>query len=57
MILYQADITMIMLEGLMKPGSFDEAYSHSDLHSRYKWRSDMDKGFKLMNVKGSLKGN
>jgi hypothetical protein len=30
MTLDQADIAMMMVEGLMEPGSFDEAFSHSD---------------------------
>jgi hypothetical protein len=33
----------MMLEGPMESGSFDEAYNHSDLESRTKWRSAMDK--------------
>jgi hypothetical protein len=51
MILDQADIAMMILEGPMEPGNFDEAYNHSDLDSRTKWRSAIDKEFKEMNVR------
>jgi hypothetical protein len=43
MILDQVDIAMMMLEGPMESGSFAEAYNHSDLYSRTKWRSAIDK--------------
>ena len=42
---------MMMLEGPMEPVSFDEAYNHSDLDSRAKWRSTIDKESKEMNVR------
>jgi hypothetical protein len=51
-ILDQADISMKMLEGLMKPGIFDEDYNYSDLDSRIKWKITIDKEFKKMNVCG-----
>jgi hypothetical protein len=50
MILDQADIAMMMLESPMQTGNFDEAYYHSDLDSRTKWRISIDKKFKVMNV-------
>jgi hypothetical protein len=43
MILYQAKIAMMTLEGPMEPGSFDEAYNHSVLDSRAKWKITIDK--------------
>jgi hypothetical protein len=55
MILDQADVTMMMLEGLMELGSFDEACNHSDLDSRRKWRGAIDKEFKEINVCGFWK--
>jgi hypothetical protein len=51
MILDQNDITIMMLEVPMEPGSFDEAYNHSDLDSRTKWRIAIDKEFKKINVR------
>jgi hypothetical protein len=51
-ILDQARIEMMMLEGPMEPGSFDEAFNHSDLDSRIKWRSAIDKKLKEMNLLG-----
>jgi hypothetical protein len=51
MILDQVDIAMMMLEGPMEPASFDEAFNDSDLDSRTKWRSAIDKEFKEMNVR------
>jgi hypothetical protein len=55
MILGQADIAMKMLKVSMELGSFDEAHNHSDLDSRTKWRSAIDKEFKEMNVRGVWK--
>jgi hypothetical protein len=49
-ILDQDDITMMMLEGYMEPESFDEVYNHSDIDSRTKLRSAIDKEFKKINV-------
>jgi hypothetical protein len=49
-ILYQADIAIMILEGPMEPGSFDEAFNHSDFDSRTKWRIAIDKEFKEINV-------
>jgi hypothetical protein len=43
MILDQADIEMMILEGPFEPGSFDEAFNHSDIDSRTKWRNYIDK--------------
>jgi hypothetical protein len=40
---------MMMLEDPIGPGSFDEAYNHSDLDPRIKWRSAIDEEFKLKN--------
>ena len=51
MILVQADIAMMMLEGPMEPVSSDEAYNHSDPDSRTKWRIAIDKELKEMNVR------
>jgi hypothetical protein len=45
MILDQADTTMMMLEGPIELESFDGVYNLSDLDSRTKWRSSMDKEF------------
>jgi hypothetical protein len=50
MILDQSDIAIMMLEGPKDSGSFDEAHNHSDLYSRTKWRIDIDKEFKEINV-------
>ena len=55
MILDQGDIAMRMLEGPMEPVSFGEAYNHSDLDSRDKWRSAIDKELKVMNEHGVRK--
>ena len=55
MILDQADIAMMMLEGPMEPVSFDEAFNHSELESRVKWRSAINKEFKEMDVRGVWK--
>jgi hypothetical protein len=52
MILDQTDIAMMMLEGQMEPGSFDEFYNHSDLDLRIEWRSSIDKEFKKVNLRG-----
>jgi hypothetical protein len=52
MILDQAEIPMMMLEGSMEPGSDDEGFNNSDLDSRPKWRIAIDKDFKEMNVRG-----
>jgi hypothetical protein len=43
MIIDQADIEMMIVESPMKPGSFDDSYNHSDLNSRTKWRSAINK--------------
>jgi hypothetical protein len=51
MILDKDEITMMMLEGSMESGSFDEGYNHSDLDSRTKLRSVTDKEFEKMNVR------
>jgi hypothetical protein len=46
----------MMLEGPMEPVSFDEAYNHSDLDSRTKWRSAINKELlKEMNMRGVWK--
>jgi hypothetical protein len=50
MILDRADIAVRMIESPMEPASFDEAYNHSDLDSRTKWESAIDKQFNKMNV-------
>jgi hypothetical protein len=42
-ILHKSDISIMMLEGPMEPGSLDEAYNHSDLVSTTKWRSSNNK--------------
>jgi hypothetical protein len=55
MILDQVGIAMMMVEGPMEPGNFDEAYNHSDLDSKAKWRSTIDKEFKEMNLRGFRK--
>jgi hypothetical protein len=51
MIINQADITMMMLEGPMESETFDDVYNHSDRDSRAKWRNDTDKELKEMNVR------
>jgi hypothetical protein len=44
MILDRADIAVRMIEGPMERANFDEAYyNHSDLDSRTKWESAIDK--------------
>ena len=55
MIIDQADIAMMMLEGPMEPVSFDEAYNHSEPESRVNWRSAINKEFKEMDVRGVWK--
>jgi hypothetical protein len=50
-IINQDELTMMMLEGPMEPGSSDEAYNHSDLDSRAIWRSNTDKELKETNVR------
>jgi hypothetical protein len=52
MILNQANISVMILKILLEPGIFDGAFNHSDLDSRTKWRSAIDKEFKEMNVRG-----
>jgi hypothetical protein len=46
---------MMMLEFPMEPRIFDKAYNHSDLDSRIKWRSAIDKEFKEINARGFWK--
>jgi hypothetical protein len=57
MILDQADTAMMMLEGPMEPGNFDQAHNHSYLDSRTKWISVIEKEFKEMNMRGVQKKN
>jgi hypothetical protein len=45
----------MMLEGPMESGNFDEAFNHSDVYSKTKRRSVINKEFQGMNVIGVWK--
>jgi hypothetical protein len=55
MILDQADITMMILKVPIESRSFDEVYNYSDLNSRTKCSSAINKEFNKANVSGGWK--
>jgi hypothetical protein len=54
-ILDKADIAMMMLEGPIEQGSFDEPFNESDHDSRTKCRTSIDGEFKEINVRRAWK--
>jgi hypothetical protein len=51
----QADISFMTVEQPKEPGTFNEAFNHSEENVRLKWREAIHKEFKEMNLHGVWK--